>query len=129
LIACPPQGQTGVKNIKQIRLVQPSPVRCAPDLISLNRHEAAAIIRGRVIPHGFARQPQSHLGSPLMFLRKTMKTVFGKINRSEFYYFIISNLPVKRVTEMETGFDFLGEMMVISLLAGVVFFMRFLLGS
>lgn len=64
-----------------------------------------------------------------MFLRNTMKTVFGKTNRSEFYYFITSNLPVKRVTAMETGFDILGGMMVISLLAGLVLFMRFLLGS
>ena len=64
-----------------------------------------------------------------MSLRTTMKSVLGNINRSDFYYFISSNFPEKRIREREIGLDLLGEIMVISLLAGLVSLMRFMLAK
>lgn len=64
-----------------------------------------------------------------MFPRKSTKAVFGKANRSDFYYFLISKLPVKCGSRRETGFDFLGAIIVVSLLAGLVILMRCMLAN
>jgi hypothetical protein len=54
-----------------------------------------------------------------------MKAVFGKANRSGFYYFATPVLPVNRIPE--AGFEFLGGVIVVSLSVGVVLLMRLLL--
>jgi hypothetical protein len=54
-----------------------------------------------------------------------MKAIFGKANRSSFYYFVTPVFPRSRTSE--AGFDVLGTMMVISLSAGVVLLMRLIL--
>jgi hypothetical protein len=59
--------------------------------------------------------------------RKTTKVVFGQIPRSGFYYSALSNLPVRRASEMDTGFDLLGTMTVVSLSAGALVLVRFIL--
>jgi hypothetical protein len=56
-----------------------------------------------------------------------MKTALGRVNRSGFYYSALSNLPVRKVSESETGFDLLGGMTVISLSAGALILVRFIL--
>ena len=62
-----------------------------------------------------------------MFLPRKMKTVFGKMGRSGFFYFIMTKLPVRRASETETALDVLGVVLVVSLSAATVFLMRFLL--
>jgi hypothetical protein len=62
-----------------------------------------------------------------MFRRRMMKTFFGKVRRSSFYYLLICHLPVRRASEMETGSDVMGGVMVIVLLAEMVALMRLLL--
>jgi hypothetical protein len=62
-----------------------------------------------------------------MFSRHTMKAVSSKARRSHLYYLLIWNLPVRRASKTETGWDALGVLMVIGLLAGMVVLMRFLL--
>lgn len=64
-----------------------------------------------------------------MFPRKPTKTAFGKANRSDFYYFLISNLPIRCGSHKETGFDFLGAIIVISISAALVVLMRLLLAN
>lgn len=59
--------------------------------------------------------------------RKPMKNVFGQIPRSGFYYSALSNLPVRRALEADTGFDLLGAMTVVSLSAGALVLVRFIL--
>lgn len=59
--------------------------------------------------------------------RKPAKIVFGQIPRSGFYYSAISNVPVRRASEVDTGFDLLGGMMVVSLSAGALVLVRFIL--
>jgi len=56
-----------------------------------------------------------------------MKMVFGRVPRSGYYYSALSNLPVRRASEMETGFDLLGGMMVVSLSAGALVLVRLIL--
>lgn len=53
-----------------------------------------------------------------MFTQKLMKTVFGKANRSGFYYFKTPGCP--RNPPKEAGCDVLGTMMVVSLSVGAV---------
>ena len=60
-----------------------------------------------------------------MSTHKLVEAVFGKSNRSGFYYFAIPVLPVNRIPE--AGVDFLGGVIVVSLSAGVVLLMRLLL--
>ena len=60
-----------------------------------------------------------------MSAHKLMKAVFGKANRSGFYYFATPVLPVNRIPE--AGFEFLGGVIVVSLSVGVVLLMRLLL--
>jgi hypothetical protein len=55
------------------------------------------------------------------------KAVFGKANRSDFLYFVTPVLPRNRTPE--AGFDVLGGVMVVSLSAGVVLFVRLLLAN
>ncbi len=64
-----------------------------------------------------------------MISRKPTKIAFGKANRSDFYYFLISKLPVKCGSRKETGFDFLGAIIVVSLLAGLLVLMRCMLAK
>lgn len=60
-----------------------------------------------------------------MFTHKLMKTVFGKANRSGFFYFVLPVRPRHRTPE--AGFDVLGTITVVSLSVGVVFLMRLIL--
>lgn len=62
-----------------------------------------------------------------MFWQRTMKTVFGNVNRSGFYYFISSNLPVRRASETETGLDALGGVTVVGLSGLTIILMRLIL--
>jgi hypothetical protein len=55
---------------------------------------------------------------------KILKAVFGKPNRSGFHYFLTSVFHTNHTSVAR--FDFLGGVMVVSLLMGVVFMMRFL---
>jgi hypothetical protein len=64
-----------------------------------------------------------------MFTRPTTKTVFGKVSRSGFYYFITVILPVKRPTEKDNKFDVLGGLMVVGLSTVMVILMRFMLAN
>ena len=57
-----------------------------------------------------------------MFTQKLMKTVFGKANRSGFYYFKTPGCP--RYRPKEAGCDVLGTMMPVSLSVGAVLLMR-----
>ena len=57
-----------------------------------------------------------------MFTQKLMKTVFGKANRSDFYYFMTPVRPRNR--PKEAGFYVLGTMMVVSLSVGALLLMR-----
>jgi len=59
-----------------------------------------------------------------MLVRKVIKATFRKVKRSGLYYLMICNLPVRRASETETGWDALGAVMVIGLLAGMVILMR-----
>ena len=60
-----------------------------------------------------------------MFTHKLMKTVFGRANRSGFYYFVTPVRPMNRASE--AGFDVLGGIMVVGLSTGVVLLMRLIL--
>lgn len=62
-----------------------------------------------------------------MILQRTMKTVFGSASRSGFYYFVMSNLPVRRASEIEAGLDVLGGVLVICLSGATISLMRFIL--
>jgi hypothetical protein len=62
-----------------------------------------------------------------MFTRKLTKAVFGKANRSRYYYFVTPVCPRNRTPE--AGFDVLGTIMVVSLSAGVVLLMRLILAN
>jgi len=62
-----------------------------------------------------------------MFPRHPIKTVFGKVSRSRFYYLLIWHLPVRNACERETRSDALGGLMVVALLVGIVALMRLLL--
>lgn len=64
-----------------------------------------------------------------MILQRTMKTVFGKMCRSGFFYFIMAKRPVRRPSETETGMDALGALVVIGLWSGILILMRLLLTS
>jgi hypothetical protein len=64
-----------------------------------------------------------------MIVRKTLKTVFGKVNRSGFQYFTTPALPRKRAPETETGYDMLGGLTVVILSAGMVALMRVMLAN
>ena len=75
-------------------------------------------------PHGFFRGTV-HSVSVLMLKHEMVKAVFSKTGRSGFHYFLTSLLFVNRTTE--AMFDFLGGAMVVSMLMGMVFLMRFLL--
>jgi len=59
-----------------------------------------------------------------MLVRNVIKAVFRKAKRSGLFYLMIWNLPVRRASETETGWDALGAVMVIVLLAGMVVLMR-----
>ena len=67
------------------------------------------------------------ISASVMFPRHTIKTVFGKVSRSSFYYLLIWHLPVRNASERETKADALGGLMVVGLLAGMVGVMRLLL--
>ena len=72
----------------------------------------------------------NHSGlAPLMFPRDTIKTVFGRVSRSRFYYLLVWHLPVGHATEREARTDALGGLMVVGLLAGMVGVMRMLLNN
>ena len=58
-----------------------------------------------------------------------MKTVFGKVSRSRFYYFIFMVLPVKQATEKDNGFDALGGLLVVVLSTVMMVLMRFMLAD
>jgi hypothetical protein len=76
--------------------------------------------------HPIARfRPWPHSIPVFMFTHKLTKTVFGKADRSGFYYFVI---PVcRRNRTPEAGFDVLGTITVVSLSVGVVLLMRLIL--
>lgn len=62
-----------------------------------------------------------------MVPRKTNKPAPGQVGRSRFYYSNLSNVPVRRPSKKETSFDVLGGLLVVSLLAGLMILMRFIL--
>jgi hypothetical protein len=62
-----------------------------------------------------------------MLVRKVIKAVFRKVRRSGLYHLMICNLRVQNASHRETGWDALGALVVITLLAGLVYFMRHLL--
>jgi hypothetical protein len=62
-----------------------------------------------------------------MITREVMKTVFEKANRTGFHHFTTPALPMKRGSE--AAFDGLGGLMVVSLSAGILVLMRFLLAN
>lgn len=64
-----------------------------------------------------------------MFTANAIKTILSKANRSDFFYFIVSNLPVRHASDAENRFDLMGEMVVVGLLAGLVILMRSLLAT
>ena len=64
-----------------------------------------------------------------MLVRNVIKTIFCKVRRSGLFYLMIWDLPVRRASERETGWDALGVVVVVGLLAGLVGFMRYLLTS
>jgi hypothetical protein len=60
-----------------------------------------------------------------MFDRNMVKTVFGSVNRSDFYYLITSIRSLLHTNHgPDTRFDAVGGVMVISLSAGIVVLMR-----
>jgi hypothetical protein len=62
-----------------------------------------------------------------MSARNMTKAVCGKISRSGFHQFTQPARPPRRVSE--TGFDVLGGLMVVSLSAGIMALMRFVLAN
>jgi len=68
-----------------------------------------------------------HAMPAFMFTQKLMKTVFGKANRSGFYYFVTPVCPRNRTPE--AGFEVIGTIMVVSLSVGAVLLMRLILAN
>lgn len=64
-----------------------------------------------------------------MFIHPTKKTVFGKVSRSGFYYFIYMVLPVKPAAEKDNRFDALGGLLVVVLSIVMMVLMRFMLAD
>lgn len=58
-----------------------------------------------------------------------MKSVSGKVSRSNFNHFITVILPVKQATEQDARFDALGGVMVVSLLVAIISLMRLMLAN
>jgi hypothetical protein len=73
--------------------------------------------------------PAGNNNEPLGFklARRIMKTLLSEANRSALFYLLVSNLPVKRASGFETGFDLLGVLILVSLSAGILILMRFIL--
>ncbi len=77
-------------------------------------------------PHGFS-PAEAHSVSVFvfMFILEKTKAAFGETNRSEFFHFLTSVIPIHH--RWETRFDALGGVMVVGLWAGIVFLVRVVL--